>query len=66
MELLNSWSAIPANIGIPNPPSFGGRNTSFLYMSEQFMPPVIAGKNSVDTTSSNFFNWSEILGIVLI
>ena len=53
VENLYSLSAVSENIGIPSPPNFGGKESSFLSKSEQLIPPVIAGMNSVLTTSSS-------------
>ena len=55
----NSYSfyAGSENIGIPRPPNLGRRDINLLSMSEQFMPPVIAGKYSVLIISSNFFEF---------
>ena len=52
-------------IKIPILPSFGGSDISFLSMYEQFIPPVIAGMNSMVIPSSNRLRWLEMLGIVL-
>ena len=47
------YSFSAENIGIPRPPNLGGRGINLLSLSEQFIPPVIAGANSVLMTSSN-------------
>ena len=48
-----SFCADTENIGIPRPPDVGGRDINLLSVSEQFIPPVIAGMNSVLMTSTN-------------
>ena len=50
------------NIGIPRPPNLWGRDINLLLMSEQFIPPVIAGMNSVLKTSSNCLSWFLMFG----
>ena len=64
----NSYSSFAEseNIGIPRPPNLGGRNINLLSVSEQFIPPVIAGMNSVLMTSSNCLSWVLMSGIVLV
>ena len=47
VENLYSLSAVSENIGIPSPPNFGGKESSFLSKSDQLIPHVIAGTNSV-------------------
>ena len=42
------------------------RDTDLLSMSEQFIPPFIAGKNSVLITSSNCWSWISMFGIILL
>ena len=53
-------------IEIPIPPRFCGSDLSFLSMSEQIIPPIIARMNSVGITSSNRLSCLEMLGMVLI
>ena len=55
VENVYSFPAVSENIGIPSAPNFGGKESSFLSKSEQLIPPVIAGMNSVRTTSFKFF-----------
>ena len=54
------------NIGIPRPPNLGGRDINLLSVSDQFIPPVTAGINSVLITSSNCLSWVLMFGIVLM
>ena len=54
------------NIGIPRPPNLRERSTNLLSMSEQFIPAVIAGMNSILMTSSNCLSWFLMFGIILI
>ena len=63
---MYSLSAVSENIGIPSPPNFGGKESSFLSKSEQLIPPVIAGMNSVLTTSSSCLSSLPMFGIVRI
>ena len=64
VENLYSLSAVSENIGIPSPPNFGGKESSFLSRSEQLIHPVIAGMNSVLTTSSCCLSSLPMFGIV--
>lgn len=60
-ELSYAVSAILKKIEVPRPPNFAGRYISFLSVFEQFIPPVIAGINSVVIMSSNRMRWLEML-----
>ena len=66
VENSYSFCADYENMGIPRSPNLGGRDINFLLMSEQFIPPVIAGMNSVLTTSTNCLSWFLMFGIVLM
>ena len=66
VENSYSFCADSENIGIPRPPNLGGRDIDLLSVSEQFIPPVIAGMNSVLMTSSNYLSWVLMFGIVLM
>ena len=65
-EFSNSASEIVENIGIPRPPSFGGKDKSFLSFSERVMPPVIAGISSICTISSICCKYAAVFGTVRI
>ena len=62
----NSYSLSPVseNIGIPSPLNFGGKESSFLSKSKQLIFPVIAGLNSVRTTSSSYLTSLSMFGVV--
>ena len=51
---------------MPSPSNLGGKDTTFLSMSEQLMPPEIVGLNLVLIVSSNFLIWLLMFGIVRI
>ena len=65
-ENLYSQSTISENIRMPSPPNLGGKDSSIISMSEQLMPPDIAGINLVLTISSSCFSWLLMFGIVRI
>ena len=56
MEFWYSISHNSSNIGIPNTPSRGAKDDSFLSFSVIIIPPVINWINSVRITSSTFRN----------
>ena len=57
VENSYSFCADSENIGIPRPLNLGGRDINLLSLSKQFIPPVIAGMNSVFMASSNCLSW---------
>ena len=66
VENLCSFCADSENLWIPRPRNLGGRDINLLSVSEQFIPPVIAGMNSVLMASSNCFSWVLMFVIVLM
>ena len=66
VENSYSFCADSENIRIPRPPNLGGRDIDLFSVSEQFIPPVVAGMNSVLITSSNCLSYVLMFGIVLM
>ena len=65
--ILENWyslSAISEKIGAPSPPNLKGKDSIFLSVSEQLIPPDIVGINSVLAISFSCFSWLLIFGIV--
>ena len=63
VENSYSFCADSGDIGIPVPPNLGGMGINLLSVSEQFIPPVIAGMNSVLMASPNRLSWFLMFGI---
>ena len=63
----HSFCIDSGNIGVPRHPNFGGEGgINRLSVSEQFIPPVITGMNSVLMRLSNFLSWFLMFHIALI
>ena len=66
-EYSYSWFEISAKIGIISPLFLKGMIIdSSWYQNNVCIPPVIAGLNSDVISSSSWFSWSKMLGMVLM